>query len=58
MWMHKLTTGIGGLEDVGFAINSEELIVLSSQGVGVFNCSIKVINLFYQFNLLVSLANL
>src|SRR5690349_3226172 len=39
MWIHKLTIGIGGLEDVGFANNSEELIVLSSQGIGVFNCS-------------------
>ncbi len=39
MWTHTLTAAIGGLEDVGFVNNKEELVVLSSQGLGVFNCS-------------------
>ncbi|WP_343689955.1 hypothetical protein [Chitinophaga sp.] len=38
MWSHKNTYAIGGLENVGYADNSDNLIVLSSQGRGVFSC--------------------
>ncbi|MEP7319834.1 MAG: hypothetical protein ABI921_13860, partial [Panacibacter sp.] len=38
MWTHKNTFAIGGLENVGYASNQDLLIVLSSQGQGIFNC--------------------
>lgn len=38
MWIHKNTFAIGGLENIGFAPNQDYLIVLSSQGQGIFNC--------------------
>lgn len=38
MWTHKNTYAIGGLENVGYANNSDNLVVLSSQGKGIFNC--------------------
>jgi hypothetical protein len=38
MWSHKNTYAIGGLENIGYADNSDNLIVLSSQGRGIFNC--------------------
>jgi hypothetical protein len=38
MWTHKNTFAIGGLENVGFADNGDFLLVLSSQGMGIFNC--------------------
>lgn len=38
MWTCKNTYAIGGLENIGFADNSDILIVLSSQGKGTFNC--------------------
>lgn len=37
MWKHKNTFAIGGLENVGFD-NEDRLVVLSSQGVGIFDC--------------------
>jgi hypothetical protein len=37
-WGHKETFAIGGLHNVGFAPNSDYLIVLSSQGQGIFDC--------------------
>lgn len=38
MWTHKNTFAIGGLENVGFAQGQDHLMVLSSQGQGIFNC--------------------
>jgi hypothetical protein len=38
MWNHKNTFAIGGLENIGFAPKQDFLIVLSSQGQGIFNC--------------------
>ena len=38
MWTHRNTYAIGGLENVGFAPNQDLLIVLSSQGQGIFDC--------------------
>lgn len=38
MWVHKNTFAIGGLENIGYSPNSDYLIVLSSQGQGIFNC--------------------
>jgi len=38
MWTHKNTFAIGGLENVGYATDQDFLIVLSSQGQGIFNC--------------------
>ncbi|MGY6647450.1 hypothetical protein [Wenyingzhuangia sp. IMCC45574] len=38
MWTHKITYGVGGLENIGFAPEKDLLIVLSSQGQGVFDC--------------------
>lgn len=37
-WIHKTTFAIGGLLNVGYAPNSDLLIVLSSQGEGIFDC--------------------
>jgi hypothetical protein len=37
MWTHKNTFAIGGLENVGFD-NHDYLTVLSSQGIGIFDC--------------------
>ena len=38
MWTHKNTFAIGGLENVGYAPQQDNLIVLSSQGQGIFDC--------------------
>lgn len=38
MWTHKNTFAIGGLENIGYAPNEDFLIVLSSQGQGIFDC--------------------
>lgn len=38
MWTHKNTFAIGGLENIGFVNESDNLVVLSSQGKGIFNC--------------------
>ncbi|NBB22394.1 hypothetical protein GVN20_23780 [Runella sp. CRIBMP] len=38
MWTHKNTFAIGGLENIGYADKEDFLIVLSSQGQGIFNC--------------------
>jgi len=38
IWQHKNTFAIGGLENVGFSPDSDLLIVLSSQGEGIFDC--------------------
>ena len=38
MWTHKNTFAIGGLENIGYANNQDLLIVLSSQGQGIFDC--------------------
>lgn len=38
MWTHKNTFAIGGLENIGFAPNQDFLLVLSSQGQGIFDC--------------------
>jgi len=38
MWKLKLTAAIGGLEDIGFMDDSDKLLVLSSQGLGIFDC--------------------
>ncbi|MEI3796505.1 MULTISPECIES: hypothetical protein [unclassified Chitinophaga] len=37
MWRHKNIYAIGGLENIGFD-QADALTVLSSQGVGLFNC--------------------
>jgi hypothetical protein len=37
-WTHKATFGIGGLIGVGYAEDSDLLLVHSSQGRGVFDC--------------------
>jgi hypothetical protein len=37
-WTHKNTFAIGGLQNVGFAPKQDLLIVLSSQGQGIFDC--------------------
>jgi hypothetical protein len=39
MWTHKNTFAIGGLENVGYAPNQDLLIVLFSQGQGIFDCN-------------------
>jgi hypothetical protein len=38
MWVYKQTFAIGGLENIGFAPNQNFLLVLSSQGQGIFDC--------------------
>ena len=38
MWEHKNTFAIGGLENVGYIENSDILVVLSAQGIGIFDC--------------------
>lgn len=38
MWTYKNTFAIGGLENVGYAPDQDLLIVLSSQGQGIFDC--------------------
>lgn len=38
MWTHKGTFAIGGLENVGYASEQDLVIVLSSQGEGIFDC--------------------
>ena len=38
MWVHRNNFAVGGLENVGFAEQSDKLIVLSSQGRGIFDC--------------------
>ena len=38
IWTHKNTFAIGGLENIGYAPNQDFLLVLSSQGQGIFNC--------------------
>jgi hypothetical protein len=38
MWTHKNTFGIGGLENIGYAPKQDYLMVLSSQGQGIFDC--------------------
>lgn len=38
MFKHLNTFAIGGLENVGYAANSDHLIVLSSVGRGIFDC--------------------
>jgi hypothetical protein len=37
-WKHVVTWAVGGLFQVGYAENSDLLLVLSSQGRGVFDC--------------------
>lgn len=39
MYTHKETFAIGGLFEVGFAPNQDLLMVLSSQGQGIFDCT-------------------
>ncbi|MBV4357580.1 hypothetical protein [Pinibacter aurantiacus] len=39
MWTLKNLFAIGGLENVGFAPGQDKLIVLSSQGQGIFDCN-------------------
>lgn len=38
MWIRKNVWAIGGLREIGFLENSDILMVLSSQGRGIFNC--------------------
>lgn len=38
MWIHKNTFAIGGLENIGYAPKQDYLMVLSSQGQGIFDC--------------------
>jgi hypothetical protein len=38
MYRHLNTFAIGGLQSVGYVNESDMLIVLSSQGRGIFNC--------------------
>jgi hypothetical protein len=38
MWTHKNTFAIGGLVNIGYAHEQDFLLVLSSQGQGIFNC--------------------
>ncbi len=38
MWVHKNTFAIGGLENVGYAPMQDQLLVLSTQGEGIFDC--------------------
>jgi hypothetical protein len=38
MWYHKNTYTIGGLENIGYADNPDDLIVLSSQERRTLNC--------------------
>lgn len=38
MWTHRNTFAIGGLQNVGYAPKQDFLIVLSSQGEGIFDC--------------------
>jgi len=38
MYYYKQTFAIGGLENIGYVGDSDNLIVLSSQGRGIFNC--------------------
>jgi len=37
-WKHLTTWAVGGLFQVGYAENSDLLLVLSSQGRGIFDC--------------------
>jgi hypothetical protein len=39
MWQKRKIWAIGGLLEIGFKSNSDLLMVLSSQGRGIFNCS-------------------
>lgn len=39
MWVHKNTFAVGGLENIGYAPDQDFLLVLSSQGQGIFNCT-------------------
>jgi hypothetical protein len=58
MWTHKNTFAIGGLENVGYAPQQDVLIVLSTQGQGIFDCRLGErlareydnANWWYQFN--------
>src|SRR5215831_3877241 len=38
MWKHKLNMAIGGLDDIGFIDNSDSLVILSRQGIGILDC--------------------
>ena len=38
MWIHKNTFTIGGLENIGYSPGQDFLLVLSSQGQGIFDC--------------------
>jgi len=38
LWYHRNTFAIGGLQNVGYAKAQDILIVLSTQGQGLFNC--------------------
>jgi hypothetical protein len=38
MWTHRNTFAIAGLENIGYASQQDNLIVLSSQGQGIFDC--------------------
>ena len=38
MWTHRHTFSIGGLDNVGYAAKQDILLVLSSQGQGIFDC--------------------
>lgn len=38
MWIHLNTFAIGGLENVGYVDGTDNLITLSSQGRGMFDC--------------------
>ena len=38
MWTHKNTFAIGGLDNIGFSPGQDFLLVLSSQGQGIFDC--------------------
>jgi len=38
VWAHKSTYSVGGLHNVGYAPGTDYLLVLSSQGEGIFNC--------------------
>jgi hypothetical protein len=40
MWTYKNTFAIGGLENIGYAPKQDFLLVLSTQGQGIFNCKI------------------
>ncbi len=38
MWAHKNTFAVGGLDNIGFAAGRDNLLVLSTQGQGIFDC--------------------